>query len=1383
MHSVLRRGFVASGVLSTAAFLLAVACSEQEPEERVEALSKAPSVATLGKASVRLMAKGATLVPVPREKRAGDASPSLGLELPVRADGSLLLRPTTKPEHSLQLTPTSASNAHAVLASDGSAVYERAFGSADLVQSATLDGLRTQIALRDTSAPDLFVWQAALGQGMRAVPRDDFGTDLVDAKGEAWLRVSPVNVVDGQGNVSKVPLFFGDDGFARLRIDPNGLTYPTLIDFEATLGNVQALAVAPTQIKGRVMVLLDTSGSMLWHFDDSNSTNGDSPRGNGIAQFCDNGLANGSTFACNANKACTIANGALNYWPVADNADPSRLLASKQALQNVVNANAGILDFGLERYAESSACPNTTNPAYCCNSQTDGATRGRCQGVDNYTDIPNTGTSNDLTYAGSCGTPYVGGRVLIQPGPGSGLQLLPWIDFTEDFCSSTGAVGGAPRNPELRGSGNTPLGKAVRTARETWYQPTYTDSKTPGAQPLDDSLIDCRPYVLVVMTDGVDTCGAGTVHARDCAGSDAQCTTNHCFSADQANSGAAAWGCQCTTNTDCPGEGQTCNTTATPFDCADSNARCKGTAVCVDTPGNGDNFRCSCTADADCGAGYVCNTGSNPEVDCRDDDARCMSNNCFDAPGAGTNWRCACNNNGQCPASQQCTNGRCVARGICQAAGYCQIDDPAPSEQVQSLTAVNNVNPVKTYVLGMGDPAGLDVNELNAMAVAGGTTQARLANSQAEIEAAFADIVANTVKYEVCNAKDDNCNARIDEGLGVYQECITAADCNGGACNAGRCVCNGNAQCGAGYACSNEAPVRFCRPSCSEGQGACLVTGVRKCGVGVGQCCVNDGAATCTDITPPAGTAEVCNGIDDNCNGFIDENLSCQGCVPLPEVCDGKDNDCDGKIDETGPGGLVDVGGSCGSSVGLCKPGTAVCVNGVPGCSGGTGPVTEVCNGYDDDCDGVVDGMTRACYSGPAATRGVGTCRDGTQVCAVTTPGMPKWGVCTGDQGPTTEICNGLDDDCDGAVDNGVDDGNGNVTGKECCGKGVSQAQCGQGQCKMGKWACAGSVFVCENAGTPGNELCDNVDNDCDGKVDNIPTVGGPCVAPGGCSGTLTCDSDAQMLVCKPDGSAHVEVCDGVDNDCDGKTDEIEDVQVNDDWWHDPCDAPPEGHDKEPCHAGQYVCKNGQKFCEGAVQPRPEVCDLKDTDCDGVADTLAACPGENACVQGVCVEPCRGGEFPCPGGYVCQGFEGKKYCVPTTCNAVECPPGASCQEGKCTLDATGGAPNVEGGAGNMVEGGAGSVVEGGAGNVTPEGGDSNGATNGNGGNSGNPNAGTTTTTTEEPPRGIYGLVTGGGGCACRTAPDSGGKLATFAGLLLVGAAMGRRRQSQSRRAR
>jgi hypothetical protein len=165
----------------------------------------------------------------------------------------------------------------------------------------------------------------------------------------------------------------------------------------------------------------------------------------------------------------------------------------------------------------------------------------------------------------------------------------------------------------------------------------------------------------------------------------------------------------------------------------------------------------------------------------------------------------------------------------------------------------------------------------------------------------------------------------------------------------------------------------------------------------------------------------------------------------------------------------------------------------VLGCSGDTGPFPEVCNGFDDDCDGVVDGMEQACYGGPTGTRNVGTCHDGTQKCAaVAMSNVATWGACNGDVGPGVEYCNGLDDDCDGVIDNGIPSSMpGEFTGDQCCGAGVKPAQCGVGECFKGTWACAGSVVVCANAGHPRNETCDDLDNDCNGVVDNIPSLGG----------------------------------------------------------------------------------------------------------------------------------------------------------------------------------------------------------------------------------------------------------------------------------------------------
>jgi hypothetical protein len=93
------------------------------------------------------------------------------------------------------------------------------------------------------------------------------------------------------------------------------------------------------------------------------------------------------------------------------------------------------------------------------------------------------------------------------------------------------------------------------------------------------------------------------------------------------------------------------------------------------------------------------------------------------------------------------------------------------------------------------------------------------------------------------------------------------------------------------------------------------------------------------------------------------------------------------------------------------------------GCSAAEdcGP-TGAGNGLDDDCNGKVDdtchctlGDVERCFGGPAVARGVGACTDGTQTCT-----SSGWGDCVGAIVPTDEICNGVDDDCDGLVDDGL---------------------------------------------------------------------------------------------------------------------------------------------------------------------------------------------------------------------------------------------------------------------------------------------------------------------------------------------------------------------------
>jgi hypothetical protein len=203
--------------------------------------------------------------------------------------------------------------------------------------------------------------------------------------------------------------------------------------------------------------------------------------------------------------------------------------------------------------------------------------------------------------------------------------------------------------------------------------------------------------------------------------------------------------------------------------------------------------------------------------------------------------------------------------------------------------------------------------------------------------------------------------------------------------------------------------------------------------------------------------------------GGDDRVIAIHGFSPPSEVCDGIDNDADTVVDEG-----FDVGSKCSVGVGECEvAGLTVCTRDTTDveCGAVAGqPQAELCNDLDDDCDGETDEDFDV---GAICTLGSGRCTaSGVFVCAADGIGT----VCNASGvEPLDEACNGLDDDCDGQVDEDFD-----LDVACTVGLGICAAN--------GTTVCSadGTMAECDAvAGVASREECDNgLDDDCDGTVD-----------------------------------------------------------------------------------------------------------------------------------------------------------------------------------------------------------------------------------------------------------------------------------------------------------
>lgn len=260
--------------------------------------------------------------------------------------------------------------------------------------------------------------------------------------------------------------------------------------------------------------------------------------------------------------------------------------------------------------------------------------------------------------------------------------------------------------------------------------------------------------------------------------------------------------------------------------------------------------------------------------------------------------------------------------------------------------------------------------------------------------------------------------------------------------------------------------------------------------------CGGDGQC---EHTPRTGGELHCG--EGECAGIAVECLAgelqiCTPKEPGAEVCDGKDNDCNGVVDD----GIPQL--TCG--VGACAGTAPGCVDGeVPDCTANAAATTnETCNGIDDDCNGTVDDAgTPGCEPYLLDEDGDGYSPSSTQYQCLCAPLAPYTALTSGDcddelfevHPGANEVCNGHDDDCNGGSDEPGSTG--------CIPYYVDVDEDSFGDSSQSECLCAGDeqhpVSVGEDCNDgdsaihpEGEELCNGKDDDCDGETDEENATG-----------------------------------------------------------------------------------------------------------------------------------------------------------------------------------------------------------------------------------------------------------------------------------------------------
>ncbi len=950
-------------------------------------------------------------------------------------------------------------------------------------------------------------------------------------------------------------------------------------------------------IKARLVLAVDSSGSMNWNacVDGTTLPAADFTGGDGSTE------CPGTAVACQtvSPRPAGTCGTAATPDHICENAvaDDSRLYQVLDGLSNVV-AGFGEVEYSMLRFhqiAQDFACPTTSA----------GRQSGGWQGGG----------------ASPCSGGFNAGDLIVSNAIDNEVTILNWMNHDGDY-----PVAGNPpygTDWEIRGSGTTPLAGILSSA-DAYIQNV-----------IDNDLQDeCRPYRVVLVTDGGETCGGNAPAAAsslffgecliggaacdadsDCAGATNKCihqapvtvigfatpTLGASLDAIAASGGTGA-------SIQVDSEAELSAAIVNVIQDAILVERCNGLDDDCDFPLVDEDFPdlgTTCTA----GKGICLRTGA---IECKGDfttgcsvvagppdpggeqDCNLLDDDCDGKVDEGSPT-CTCQGTSEiCNGQDEDCDGL-VDEGVTPAAGPCDDDGDCAG------SATCNVGTGLCTLPGVGDQCGTtdtgpcqfgSLSCVNSGTCPGPTCTGELQCS--------GNIEPGT---EVCGNGDEDCDGATDEGVSA---CYGSDGVDGGT----GCVLSGGV-----YVCQG-----LCQP------------GTRTCATGAGQCDA--------DVV---GTVEVCDGLDNDCDGTPDDGfnlgttctigqgvctstgvLQCNGlggveCTapvipPGPETCSAVDDDCDGLTDEpcSAPGTNPScVGAPVGNSCGSCG-GTFVCNPSGPG-----DPTPIEC------------GSTNACPNGNSDCTGGATC----------VSGFCQLSCCS------QEVCDGADNDCDGTADDEIPGFGGPCVpsgseqyftcvdgGGATCVMGTSGCTCTpNGTCDFGHLECEGGSSVCRDFTGPLPEIaCNNIDEDCDGD-DLVTCPGAQACTPLGCA--LPCMSG--------------EIPCGVGFQC--------------------VDFPSQGRYcvDDPC-----VNANGDPLCTAN-----ERCEVSDTNGDLIPDTATCvdlcaginCPGDSVCSGGACkdcFDPGFGCEDACETCVLDEATD-VGTCIADPCCGVECEATEFCSEGDC----------------------------------------------------------------------------------------------------------------------